>query len=139
MTKPVDPPPKRGRGRPKKSEIEAKKPGGRKKRGRPPGELAVMNEYKARMLASPKSETVLQTVLDVASDPDHKNWSAAAKLVFDRILPASAFEDKLGGKSPSIEINLNFDETPASVDVGGSDERASSAVDVEFSEVDHES
>ena len=134
-----EPPKKRGRGRPRKSEIQAKKPGGRGKRGRPPGELAIMNDYKARMLASPKSESVLQTVLDVASDPDHKNWSAAAKLVFDRILPASAFEDKLGGKSPSIEINLNFDETPTSVDVGKEDDGASGPIDVEFSEVDNES
>lgn len=131
----TDTPKKRGRGRPKKSEIAAKKPGGRVKRGRPPGEAAVMAEYKARMLASPKSEQVLHTVLTVANDPDHKNWSAAAKMVMDRLVPQSMFEDKLGGKSPSIEINLNFDDTPTSHSVRSRRGEDDEPVDVEFSSV----
>ena len=44
--------PKRGRGRPKKGEIVAKKKGSRGIRGRPKGDAAIINEYKARMLAS---------------------------------------------------------------------------------------
>ncbi len=41
--------PSRGRGRPKKAEVAAVKKGNRAVRGRPKGDAAVMNEYKARM------------------------------------------------------------------------------------------
>ncbi len=47
---------KRGRGRPRKSEIAAVKPGNKGQVGRPKGDAAIINEYKARMLASPKSK-----------------------------------------------------------------------------------
>ena len=46
---------KRGRGRPRKSEVAAVKPGNKGQVGRPKGDAAIINEYKARMLASPKS------------------------------------------------------------------------------------
>ena len=66
-------PPRRGRGRPKKGEIVAKKKGSRGVRGRPKGDAAIINEYKARMLASPKSAKVLETIFEAALDHDHKN------------------------------------------------------------------
>jgi hypothetical protein len=88
-------PPKRGRGRPKKGEIVAKKKGSRGIRGRPKGDAAIINEYKARMLASPKSAKVLETIFEAALDHDHKNQAAAWKLVMDRILPVGAFEKEL--------------------------------------------
>lgn len=75
--------------------------------GRPKGDNAAIQEYKARMLASPKSAKVLEAVLEAASDPDHKNFTAAAKLVLDRILPISAFEDiKKGGNRAGINITI---------------------------------
>ena len=73
--------PKRGRGRPKKTEVAAVKKGNRAVRGRPKGDAAVMNEYKARMLASPKSAKVLESIFNAALDDDHKNQAAAWKLV----------------------------------------------------------
>jgi hypothetical protein len=99
---------KRSRGRPKKKEISAKSKGGRGVRGRPKGDAAIINEYKARMLASPKSELVLQTIFDAATNDDHKNQAAAWKLIMDRILPVGAFEKdviKDAGRS-SIQINI---------------------------------
>ena len=54
---------KRGRGRPRKSEVAAVKPGNKGVVGRPKGDAAIINEYKARMLASPKSRKVLETIL----------------------------------------------------------------------------
>ena len=72
---------KRSRGRPKKKEISAKSKGGRGVRGRPKGDAAIINEYKARMLASPKSAKVLETIFEAALDHDHKNQAAAWKLV----------------------------------------------------------
>ena len=100
---------KRGRGRPRKSEVAAVKPGNKGVVGRPKGDAAIINEYKARMLASPKSRKVLETIFDAALDHDHKNQAAAWKLVMDRILPVGAFEKEVvkdGGRS-AIQINIS--------------------------------
>tara|TARA_R110000772_G_scaffold259800_1_gene377527 strand:+ start:384 stop:791 length:408 start_codon:yes stop_codon:yes gene_type:complete len=96
----------RGKGRPKKSEIIAKKKPGTI--GRPKGDAAIINDYKARMLASPKSKKVLETIFDAALDNEHKNQAAAWKLVMDRILPVAAFEKdvvKDAGRN-AIQINI---------------------------------
>lgn len=100
--------PKRGRGRPKKTDVAAVKKGNRAVRGRPKGDAAVMNEYKARMLASPKSAKVLEAIFNAALDDDHKNQAAAWKLVMDRVAPTAMFEKEIvkdGGRS-SIQINI---------------------------------
>ena len=100
---------KRGRGRPRKSEVAAVKPGNKGVVGRPKGDAAIINEYKARMLASPKSRRVLETIFDAALDDDHKNQAAAWKLVMDRILPVGAFEKdvvKDAGRN-AIQINIS--------------------------------
>ena len=101
-------PKKRGRGRPRKGEIVEKTAGSRGKVGRPKGDASIINEYKARMLASPKSVKVLETIFEAALDNDHKNQAAAWKLVMDRILPVGAFEKEVtkdGGRS-AIQINI---------------------------------
>lgn len=99
--------PKR-RGRPPKKDIEAKKAGNRGVRGRPPGDAAAINEFKARLLASPKSKKVLDSILDAALDDDHKNQAAAWKLLVDRMLPISYFEkDKASGGKSSINITIS--------------------------------
>lgn len=95
-------------GRPKKSTIAAKTTGSRGKVGRPKGDASIINEYKARMLASPKSEKVLEAIFNAALNDDHKNQAAAWKLVMDRILPTAAFEKdvvKSGGRN-AIQINI---------------------------------
>ena len=101
-------PVKRKRGRPRKTEVESKKRGNRVARGRPKGDAAIMNEYKARMLNSPKSRRVLESILDAALDDEHKNQSAAWKLVMDRILPAGMFEQEVskGSGRNAIQINI---------------------------------
>ena len=98
---------KRKAGRPKKGEIVAKKKGNRELRGRPAGDKAIIDEYKARMLNSPKSAKVLETILNAALDDNHKNQSAAWKLVVDRIIPVSAFEQtKQSSGAPTVSINI---------------------------------
>jgi hypothetical protein len=95
-------------GRPTRKDIATKSKGGRNKVGRPKGDAAIINEYKARMLASPKSRRVMDTIFAAAMDDDHKNQAAAWKLVMDRILPVAAFEKDIvqnGGKS-AIQINI---------------------------------
>jgi hypothetical protein len=99
---------KRPRGRPKKKEIKAKTAGSRGKVGRPKGDATIINEYKARMLASPKSAKVLETIFEAALDHEHKNQAAAWKLVMDRILPVGAFEKEVtkDGNRSAIQINI---------------------------------
>ena len=100
--------PKRGRGRPRKGEIVEKTAGSRGKVGRPKGDASIINEYKARMLASPKSAKVLETIFEAALDHEHKNQAAAWKLVMDRILPVGVFEKEVtkdAGRS-AIQINI---------------------------------
>ena len=78
-------------GRPKRSSVSSKTKGNRKSVGRPKGDAAIINEYKARMLNSPRSRAVMDAIFDAALDPEHKNQSAAWKLVMDRILPVAAY------------------------------------------------
>ncbi len=95
-------------GSPKKSSVSSKKKGGRGVVGRPKGDAAIINEYKARMLNSPRSRAVMDAIFEAATDPDHKNQAAAWKLVMDRILPVAAFEKdviKDAGRN-AIQINI---------------------------------
>jgi hypothetical protein len=100
-------PQRRKAGRPKKGEVVAKKSKNRGTLGRPAGDKAIMDEFKARMLNSPKSVKVLEAIFDAALNDEHKAQSAAWKLIVDRIVPVSSFEQvKQGGGAPSISINI---------------------------------
>ena len=96
------------RGRPKKSLVDSKKRGNRGVRGRPKGDAAIMNELKARVLASPKSAKVLESIFNAALDDDHKNQSAAWKLLMDRILPVGAFEKEVIKDAGRNAISINI-------------------------------
>ena len=109
---------KRGVGRPKKKKLP---------RGRPKGEAAIMKDYRMRMLRSPKSKHVLKTIFEVATDPDHKHWPAASKMVMDRIAPAGGFEVSKNEGS-KVEINITGITTPSV--------STESAIDVDFEPVD---
>ena len=100
-------PPKRKRGRPRKTDVVSKSKGSRGAVGRPKGDAAIINEYKARMLASPKSRKVMDAIFDAALDNEHKNQAAAWKLVMDRMLPLSYFEkDSASGRS-AVSITIS--------------------------------
>jgi len=95
------------RGRPPKALVESKKDGNRGKRGRPPGDAAAINEFKARLLASPRSQKVLDSIMNAALDDEHKNQAAAWKLLMDRMLPVSYFEkDKNNTGRSSVSITI---------------------------------
>lgn len=99
-------PSKRKAGRPKKSELKEIKES--RSVGRPKGEAAIINEYKLRMLNSPKSAKVLEAIYDAALNDEHKNQAAAWKLIVDRIVPVSSFEaTKQGNGTPQISINIS--------------------------------
>ena len=96
------------RGRPTKASTELKKVGNRGKVGRPSGDAAIINEFKSRMLTSPKSKKVLEAIFNAALDDEHKGQQAAWKLLLDRIAPTAAFEKdviKDAGRS-AIQINI---------------------------------
>ena len=97
------------RGRPPKALVKSKTQGSRGVgRGRPKGDAAIINDYKAKMLSSPRSKRVLDTILNAALDDDHKHQSAAWKLVMDRIAPVAAFEKDIikSGSRNAIQINI---------------------------------
>ena len=127
----VDTPVKKKRGRPRKEDVLAKQQGGRGQVGRPKGDASIINEYKARMLASPKSSKVLEAIFDAALDNEHKNQAAAWKLVIDRIAPVAAFEKDVIKNGGSNSISINISGVP-SVKVGND------VVDGEFEDINDE-
>lgn len=99
-------------GRPKKADLAEIKES--RSVGRPKGEASIINEYKLRMLNSPKSAKVLEAIYDAALNDDHKNQAAAWKLIVDRVVPLSAFEQaKNGSGTPSISINITGLNNPS--------------------------
>lgn len=116
-------------GRPKKSELKEIKES--RSVGRPKGETAIINEYKLRMLNSPKSAKVLEAIYDAALNDEHKNQAAAWKLIVDRIVPVSAFEAAKQGNGgvPSISINISSIGTPKI-------ETADDVMDVDFKDTE---
>jgi len=126
--------PKKKRGRPPKTAVTAKKPGNRVARGRPKGDAAIINEYKARMLASPKSVKVLNTIMDAALDNEHKNQAAAWKLVMDRMLPVSAFEKEVNSGTARNAIQINISGVGA--DISTQPQENNEPVEAEFEPVE---
>ena len=99
--------------------------------GRPKGDAAIINEYKLRMLNSPKSAKVLEAIYDAALNDEHKNQAAAWKLIVDRIVPVSVFEaQKAGNNTPTVSINITGLTSPM---VSTSDDQE--VIDVESTDV----
>lgn len=94
-------------GRPKKSDILAKKKGNRGLVGRPAGDTARINEFKARLLGT-TGDKVITKIIEIAMNDEHPGQMAALKFAGERILPISAFEAaKQGGSTPTITINVS--------------------------------
>ena len=125
------PPKKRGRGRPRKTEVDAKKK--RNVVGRPPGEAARIKEFHARLLAT-SGETVINTIIKKALDNEDKDQVACLKMCIDRVLPMSYFEKgkDAGRGSVNIQISMLSD---AKAEVLDQEELQ----DIEYEDVDVES
>lgn len=114
------------RGRPTKAALAAAK---KRPVGRPKGDAAAIEEFKARLLASPKSQKVIDSILNAALDDEHKNQAAAWKLLVDRMLPMSYFEkDKMGGGRPSVNITISG--VGEAVSINGSEGSEDDIIDV---------
>lgn len=128
--------PKRKRGRPRKTDIEAKKAGNRGKVGRPKGDAARINEFKARLLAT-SGDKVINKIIEVAMDDEHSGQMAALKMCMDRVLPVSYFEkDKTTGGKPSVSINITG--IGESISIGGESEDKDDDGIIEGEVIDHE-
>lgn len=94
------------RGRPRKADVEAKKRGNRGVVGRPPGDAARINEFKARLLAT-SGDKVINKIINIALDDEHPGQMAALKMCMDRVLPMSYFEkDKMSQGKSSVNITI---------------------------------
>lgn len=129
---------KKKAGRPSKKALAAVKNKNNGVLGRPKGDTAIINEYKQRMLNSPKSARVLEAIYDAALNDDHKNQAAAWKLIVDRIVPVSAFEaTKNNGHSiPQISINISSVTQPEIIQEEILDKVSVS--DVEYKDINNE-
>lgn len=94
------------KGRPKKADVLAKKKGHRGAVGRPVGDAGRIAEFKARLLAAPTANKIIDKILSIAYDDNHPGQMAALKMTFDRLLPQSVFEKDASGGKPSITINV---------------------------------
>ncbi len=99
------PPKKRGRGRPRKTDVDAKKK--RNVVGRPPGEAARIKEFHARLLAT-SGETVINTIIKKALDNEDKDQVACLKMCIDRVLPMSYFEKGKDAGRGSVNIQISM-------------------------------
>jgi hypothetical protein len=100
-----DKPVKRKRGRPRKTDVEAKKKRGVV--GRPPGEAARIKEFHARLLAT-SGETVINTIIKKALDDEDKDQVACLKMCIDRVLPMSYFEKGKDAARGNVNIQISM-------------------------------
>lgn len=98
--------------------------------GRPKGESGIMKEYRERMLNSPRSRKVLDSIFEAALDDNHKNQAAAWKIIVDRIVPVSGFDKAAAGTQRSA-ITVNITGVPG-VDIAAEEDTNSPALEGEF-------
>lgn len=124
------------RGRPRKAEVEAKKKGNRGVRGRPPGDAARINEFKARLLAT-SGDKVINKIIDIALDDEHQGQMAALKMCMDRVLPVSYFEkDKVTGGRNAVSITITG--VGGETTIIGQEEDEGDVIDVTPTSVDND-
>jgi len=125
-------PVKRKRGRPRKTDIEAKK--NRGVVGRPPGEAARIKEFYARLLTT-SGETVINTVLKKALDDDDKDQIACLKMCMDRMLPVSYFEKDKDARRGNVSIQISMVGDAKAI-VDQTEEEEQDYQDVEYETID---
>ena len=76
------------------------------KRGRSAGMRARQLELEQTLLEHPDVPEVIETVIRTALDDNHKNQTAAQKILMDRMLPISTFEKAVDNRE-KINIVIN--------------------------------
>lgn len=127
VVSPLDDAPKARRGRPPKALVESKKK--RAVVGRPPGEAARLQEFKARLLST-SGDKVINKVVEVALSDGHPGQVAALKMCLDRLLPVSMFEKEASGSRSAVTINITGLTQAQPVEI------VDEAIDVEVRDID---
>lgn len=80
-----------------------------------------VKEFRQRLLLHPKSPSVLNKIIDVALDDDHKQQGVAMKIMADRLLPAAGFTvDGKQNNQVSISITgIGADASSGCVTING--------------------
>ena len=97
------------------------------------GDKAILNDYKMRMLASPKSRAVLKKVLSTALEDGHPHQGVCMKMVMDRIIPQSAVAAAAGAGEGKSAIKIEITGIQANV---VKDEEEEEAIEADFEEID---
>ena len=92
-------PAKRGRGRPKKKDLEATKHLTKRE------QASRLREFRQRLLLNPKSEVLIEKLFATALDDEAKNQAVAMKLLADRLLPVAGFTAD-GKQQAAVSINI---------------------------------
>lgn len=81
------------------------------------GKRQRMQEIKEKLLAPVHTEMVIRKLFAIAGDDEHPGQMQALKLMADRIMPVSMFEDvKKSGGTPQISINITgIGENPVNI------------------------
>ena len=82
-----------------------------KKRGRPPGIRAAQLELQEKFYSPPDNHKLIGTIYRAALGDNHKNQTAAQKLLMYRMLPISVC-DKNADIREKITINISSAEIP---------------------------
>jgi len=69
---------------------------------------AIMREYRDRMLASPKSRKVLDSIWDAALDPEDKDRASAWKIVVGVIMPSAVVTELFESDQNRSAIQINI-------------------------------
>ena len=68
---------------------------------------AIVNQMMTELLEHPKTPKVINKIMQAALDDDHKGQTTAWKIIADRVLPTSYFEnDKDGNAKSAISITI---------------------------------
>lgn len=125
MSNSIDPSPRK-RGRPSKQELESTKQLSKREQANR------LREFRQRLLLNPKSEALVEKLLNTALDDDHKNQAVAMKLIADRLLPVAGFTYD-GKQQAQVSINITGigSDTNSGVTIDGN------SGDVEDEEADY--
>lgn len=67
---------------------------------------ARINELRDIVLSGTNGKALVQKVMEIAMDDNHQGQMAALKMVIDRIIPQSAFEEAKNTQQTAIQINI---------------------------------
>ena len=85
-------------------------------------QAGALKEFRQRLLLNPRSPKLVEKMLDMAFDDEHKNQAVAMKLLADRLMPVAGFTaDGKANAQVSINITGLSDSNGVTIDGGTGD------------------